>query len=230
MPMRKVAESVFKLKRSLREARQISFEEIQNVVMVRQWGILKDFFRKAGKLGNVLPQEIVKYAVRPEEYRVATLAGELGGRTLYFLDDSFWFADELSVSEPAVLRGAAPLTDEILQAVVRFCERECSEENAMTSLKTYTGLFPVRVCARWAAGGYHDEKTTELIKVVKAVGPEQAAREIAKSFLSSRLNVLEGMHVFVGGDWRFAIPCVDGRSAHYPLVGSEVYKASFEIA
>lgn len=229
MPMRKAAESVLKLKRSLREARQISFEEIQNIVMVRQWGILKDFFRKAGKLGNVLPQEIVAYAGRPEEYRVATLAGELGGRTLYFLDDSFWFADELSVSEPAVLRGTVPLADEILQAVVCFCEQEFSEEKATPSLKTYPGLFPVRVCARWAAGGHQDNETTEWIIVVKADEPEQAAKKAATRLHHGRLNVLESLHVFVGGEWRLARPRVDGQSVPYPLFDREIYKTSFAI-
>lgn len=225
-----VAEAVLELKRSLQEAGQISFEEIQNIVMVRRWGILKDFFRNAGKLGNVLPQEVMRYAARPEVYRVATLAGEVDGRPLYFLDDSFWFADYLLVSEPPKLIQNVSLTDEVLHAIVRFCEQEYSEENALPSLKTYPGLFPVRIFARWAAGGYHDEKLTELIMVVQADMPEQAARKAADSFLSSRLNVLQCLHVFVGGEWRLARPHNERQLLLYPLVGNKIYEARFEIA
>lgn len=196
------------LAEKLRNAKIVTPEEINRLVLERQETMLKEFFAMAAANGY-LPQEILQRQGKDGQYFVATVAGEwhespLWGESVYrkifFADGNFCWSKPSKTSGPDFLAEAVRLNESIVENILTFCQTHYAESGPQR-IKTYPGTFPVKVESRWAAGGYEDERPRESLIVVVEESPEAALSRALSRFGFGRENVFDGVWIYFDGQW-----------------------------
>lgn len=199
---------IAELEREFARAGAISAEEIRNIILQKRITVAQRFFRIAHQEG-ILPQEVVQIGDR-QAYQIASVVDESEKGKVLCLEWNygirFWRCEEQEPDGPFIFRKGMELDYEIIWRIMSFCAQNLHPASH-PSLKTYPGIYPVRMTPQYDIRlAVEDCSTEPRTLAIRAESPVGAAMKAVECGYSpwNRLNKLEVL--LSDGNWREVMP------------------------